>query len=41
MIMPFQERFIRLRFRNQIEELEEERIIATLWGCIERRAKRS
>ncbi|KAL2552497.1 Uncharacterized protein Fot_06116 [Forsythia ovata] len=26
------ERFIKLRFINQIEKLEEERIIATVWG---------
>lgn len=38
---PFQERFLRLRFSNNIEELEEERVIATLWGCIRRRIFRN
>ena len=31
------ERFMRLRFINVINELDEGRIIATLFGCIRRR----
>lgn len=34
---PMQERFIRMRFITNIQEIQEERIIATLWGCIKRR----
>lgn len=34
---PMQERFIRIRFMTNIQEIKEERIIATLWGCIKRR----
>lgn len=34
---PFQERFMRLRFQSNLWELKEERVIATLWGCIKRR----
>lgn len=34
---PFRERFIRLQFSTHIEDLEEERVIATLWGCVKRR----
>ena len=34
---PFRARFLRLRFSSNIKNLEEERIIATLWGCIQRR----
>lgn len=37
---PLQERFIRLRFANVIEHLDESRLIATLWGCIKRRVER-
>lgn len=28
---------MQLRFQTAVETLEEERVIATLWGCIERR----
>lgn len=38
---PFRARFFRIRFSTQIKNLEEERIIATLWGCLVRRATRS
>lgn len=34
---PFHERFMRLKFKSCIPHLCEERIIATLWGCIQRR----
>lgn len=34
---PMRERFLRLRFHSQIDNLQEERIIATLWGCVFRR----
>lgn len=34
---PMQERFMRLRFTSNIPMLQEERIIATLWGCLYRR----
>lgn len=34
---PLNERFMRLRFTTRIYKLMEERIIATLWGCIQRR----
>lgn len=36
---PFQERLNRIRFNTNIENLSEERIIATLKGCILRRMK--
>lgn len=32
-----QSRVIRLPLRNPIEDLSEERLIATLWGCMGRR----
>lgn len=38
---PMQERMIRLRFKTNIEQLDEERVIATLWGCIRRRTVRN
>ena len=38
---PFRARFYRMRFETYIENIKEERIIATLWGCIERRIKNS
>lgn len=34
---PFQNRLIRLPLRNPIEDLSEERLIATFWGCMKRR----
>lgn len=34
---PFRSRFIRLRFSSPIPDLDEGRLIATLWGCIRRR----
>ena len=34
---PFRSRFIRLRFSSQIPDLDEGRLIATLWGCVRRR----
>lgn len=34
---PMQERFLRLRFMSNIPVLQEERVIATLWGCLYRR----
>ena len=34
---PFNERFMRLKFMNKMEDLKEERVIATLYGCIMRR----
>lgn len=37
----FQERFMRLPFSTQIDDIQEERIIATLWGCIRRRLSRN
>jgi hypothetical protein len=38
---PFRARFYRVRFSSNIDNLEEERIIATLYGCIVRRACKS
>lgn len=38
---PFRARFYRIRFSTQIQNLKEERIIATLYGCILRRAIKS
>ena len=38
---PFRARFYRVRFSSNIDNLEEERIIATLYGCIVRRASKS
>lgn len=38
---PFRARFYRVRFSSNIEHLEEERIVATLYGCIMRRACKS
>ncbi|KAB5537986.1 hypothetical protein DKX38_015519 [Salix brachista] len=38
---PFRARFYRVRFSSNIENLEEERLIATLYGCIVRRACKS
>lgn len=38
---PFRARFYRIRFSTSIEQLEEERVIATLYGCMERRMLRS
>lgn len=38
---PMQERFMCMRFNSRIPNLEEPRIIATLWGCIRRRAIQS
>ena len=38
---PFEARFIRLPLFTKIHNLEEERIIATLLGCIDRRIKQS
>lgn len=38
---PLQERFMRLCFRERILNLKEERVIATLWGCMQRRKKSS
>jgi hypothetical protein len=37
----FQERFMRIPFRSNLEALEEERVISTLYGCIKRRISRS
>lgn len=34
---PFHERFMRLKFRHRIENLEPERLAATLLGCVRRR----
>lgn len=34
---PLKERFFRMCFRERILNLKEERVIATLWGCIQRR----
>lgn len=34
---PFRARFYRIRFSTPISDLSEERIIATLYGCMERR----
>lgn len=34
---PFRARFFRLRFSSQIPSLEEERVLATLYGCMLRR----
>lgn len=38
---PLRERFMRLPFSTNIDELREERVIAAFWGCIERRAQRA
>ncbi|KAL6513791.1 hypothetical protein OROMI_034518 [Orobanche minor] len=38
---PFRSRFIRLRFSSQIPDLDEGRLIATLWGCVRRRVSYS
>ncbi|KAK9083552.1 hypothetical protein Scep_030023 [Stephania cephalantha] len=38
---PFRARFYRIRFSTTIQQLEEERVIATLYGCIVRRALKS
>lgn len=38
---PLRERFMRLPFPTNIDELREERVIAAFWGCIERRAQRA
>lgn len=38
---PFKARFLRLRFHSNIRNLEEKRIIATLWGCMQRRIQES
>lgn len=38
---PFRARFFRIRFSTRIQNLEEERVIATLWRCLERRARKS
>lgn len=38
---PFRARFFRIRFSRLIQNLEEERVIATLWGCLVRRAMKS
>ena len=38
---PFKARFLRLRFHSNIRNLEEKRVIATLWGCMQRRICRS
>ena len=35
----FKARFFRLRFHTRMGNLEEERVIATLWGCMQRRIK--
>ena len=35
---PLRARFIRVPFSSRITEIEEERLIATLWGCVQRRA---
>lgn len=37
----FQERFMRIHYTSTIEELKEERVIATLWGCRKRRIFRN
>ncbi|KAL6969154.1 hypothetical protein U1Q18_041078 [Sarracenia purpurea var. burkii] len=34
---PFRARFYRLRFESSLEDCKEERIIATLWGAMQRR----
>lgn len=36
---PFRERFLTIKSQHTVEDLKEERIIATLWGCILRRYK--
>ena len=38
---PFRARFYRIRFSSNIEQLEEERIVATLYGCMVRRISKS
>lgn len=40
---PFQERFMRLRFNSNLSNIKkkEERVIATLWGCLLRRIRQS
>lgn len=35
---PLRGRFIRVPFSPRITEIEEERLVATLWGCVHRRA---
>ena len=37
---PMQERVMRLRFNSRIANIDEERLILTLKGCIERRIKK-
>jgi len=37
---PFHERFMVLHFRERVNDLQEERVVATLWGCIQRRMER-
>jgi hypothetical protein len=34
---PFKERFLSIKCQHNVDNLSEERIIATLWGCIKRR----
>ena len=34
---PFKAIFFRLRLHNKIRNLEEKRVIAMLWGCMQRR----
>ncbi|RWW29236.1 hypothetical protein GW17_00006248 [Ensete ventricosum] len=34
---PFHERFMRLKFNSKLKKLLSQRVVATLWGCIERR----
>lgn len=38
---PMQARLLRLPFTTSIKNIKEERVIATLWECIERRIKQS
>lgn len=40
---PFQERFMRLRVNSNLSNIKkkEERVIATLWGCLLRRIRQS
>lgn len=38
---PFRARYIRIRFSSKKHDLDEARIIATLWGCITRRVRYS
>lgn len=37
----FRERFMTLYFQSRLEDLEEARVISTLWGCMKRRASRN